>query len=104
LEKTSIISSIDNNADDFKDFKTAGSIPDVSLDGAMIETTKPIGKVKDELECTFKIVINDNEIPFSIPSTLRNVIEPSEENNNQKYNNGTQFEEIPFQEKTMLQN
>ena len=102
---TSIICSIDNNTDgDFKDLKSAGRITDISLGGAMIETTKPIGNVKDELECTFKIAINGNEMLFSIPSTLRNIIEPSEEKNNQKYNTGIQFKEIPFQEKTMLQN
>ena len=70
----------------------------------MIGTTKPFGNVKDELECTFKIAINGNEMLFSIPSTLRNIIEPSEEKNTQKYNTGIQFKEIPFQEKTMLQN
>ncbi len=102
---TSIICSIDNNSDgEFKDLKTSGRIVDISLGGAMIESSKRIGTINDDLECTFKLSINGTEMLFSIPSTLRNIIEPSEKKNTQKYNNGIQFKEIPFQEKTMLQN
>lgn len=45
----------------------------------MIGTTKPFGNVKDELECTFEIAIIGNKMLFSIPRTLRNIIEPSKE-------------------------
>ncbi|HSR01486.1 MAG TPA: PilZ domain-containing protein, partial [Methylophilaceae bacterium] len=64
---TSIICLVDNNSDGkFEDFKTIGPIKDISLDGAMIESYKRIGKIKDDLECTFRLSINGIEMLFSI--------------------------------------
>ncbi len=101
----SIICSIDNVSDgEFKDIKSPGRITDISLGGAMVESTKQISNIKDELECTFKLAINDTEMLFSIPCILRNIVKPAEEEKTLRYNHGIQFKELPFHEKTMLQN
>jgi c-di-GMP-binding flagellar brake protein YcgR len=103
--QTSIICSLINHGSgEFKDIKSSGRIVDISMGGAMIEANKIAGDVNDEIECTFKLKLNDTEVLFSIPSILRNISEHPEDENNQKYSQGVQFKDIPFQEKTMLQN
>jgi c-di-GMP-binding flagellar brake protein YcgR len=103
--ETNIISSLINKTEgDFKEVKSAGRILDISLGGAMIESNTNVGNIGDEIECTFKLVLNKTEVFFSIPSTLRSVTESSETNSIKKYKQGIQFKEIAFQEKAMLQN
>jgi c-di-GMP-binding flagellar brake protein YcgR len=103
--QTSIICSLTNNsAGKYKDTKSAGRIIDISLGGAMIESNMVSGCIDDELECTFKLKLEDTEFFFSIPSILRNIVEPSKLDDFQKYKQGIQFKIIPFQEKSMLQN
>ena len=103
--QTSVICSLTNNSTGkFKGIKSAGRIIDISLGGAMIESNSVSGDVEDELECTFKLKLEDTEIFFSIPSVLRNIVEPSKSDDSQKYKQGIQFKAIPFQEKSMLQN
>lgn len=103
--ETSIICSLVNHgSSEFKDKKFAGRIVDISLGGTMIESSSVVGNVNDEIECTFKLKLNNTEVLFSIPSILRNVTEPFEADDTQKNNLGIQFKDIPFQQKAILQN
>ncbi len=100
-----IIASIVNKTEgDFKDKKMPGRIIDISLGGGMVESSTLMGKNGDALECTFKLTVSGTEVFFSIHSILRNVVEPSKSDDGQKFKHGIQFQDIPFQEKMMLQN
>ncbi len=103
--QTNIITSLINkNPGDFENTKSAGRIVDISLGGAMVESTKVAGINNDEIECTFKITINGEEALFAIPSILRSVTEVINSNNTKIYKHGIQFKEIAFEEKAILQN
>jgi len=101
---TSIICSLVNiSSGELKETTSAGRIIDLSLGGVMVESSTVAGQINDEMECTFKLKLNDKEVLFSIPSVLRNITEPANANSARKYNQGIQFKEISFQDKAILQ-
>ncbi|MFM9835225.1 MAG: flagellar brake protein [Methylophilaceae bacterium] len=101
---TSIITSLINkNPGDYENIKSAGRIVDLSLGGAMIESVKMAGNVNDEIECTFKITIDGNEMVYAIPSVVRNILETTGAEDKKMFKHGIQFKEIEFRDKVMLQ-
>jgi len=102
--ETSTISSILNDTEgDYKGYKSAGRIVDISLGGAMIESNMGAGNIDDEIECKFKLTISGTEVFFSIPSILRSITETSKAEGPRTYKQGIQFKEIAVHEKVMLQ-
>jgi c-di-GMP-binding flagellar brake protein YcgR len=87
-----------------ENFKIAGSIIDLSLGGALIETNKLAGEIGDVLECDFKVNWDSGEALFSIPGVLRNISDNAKSDSRNLYRIGIQFGEIEFQQKLMLQN
>ncbi len=102
VESSIICSLVNHSANETS--KSAGKIVDISLGGAMVESNTIAGEIKDEIECIFKLALDDTETLLSLPCVLRNVIEPKEDDDKQKYSHGIQFKEIPFLEKAILQN
>jgi c-di-GMP-binding flagellar brake protein YcgR len=101
---TNIITSLLNkNPGEFENVKSAGRIVDMSLGGAMVESLRIAGSINDEIECTFKITIDGNEVVFAIHSILRNIIEVTGSEGKKTYKHGLQFLEIEFRDKIMLQ-
>lgn len=98
-----IVSMLNKSAGDNHNVKTAGRIVDLSLGGAMIESSKPAGTVGDPLECAFKISMDGDEAVFTINSTLRNIIDTIGENAKPMFKHGVSFEQISFQDKAVLQ-
>ena len=101
---TNIITSLINkNLGEYENVKSAGRIVDPSLGGAMVESLRVAGNVNDEIECTFKIMIDGVEVLFAVPSVLRNVIETLPAEDKKIYKHGVQFKEVEFRDKVMLQ-
>jgi c-di-GMP-binding flagellar brake protein YcgR len=84
--------------------KISGRIVDMSMGGIMFEGLKTTGNLGDQTETSFKISMEGGEALFAIPGVLRNVIKKLPEDGKTIYQYGIQFEEIPFQQKVMLQN
>lgn len=102
--QTSIITSLLNKTPgEYLNHKIAGRIVDLSLGGAMMESSKVAGAVGDELECSFKVSLDGDEAFLVIPCLIRNINEIADANNQKILKHGVQFKELPFQDRIVLQ-
>ncbi len=98
-----IVSLLNLSAGENHQAKTAGRMVDLSLGGAMIESSKPAGIVGDQLECAFKISMDGGEAVFALNTTLRNVNDITSEQIKPMFKQGISFEHLNFQDKAVLQ-
>jgi c-di-GMP-binding flagellar brake protein YcgR len=81
----------------------AGRVTDLSLGGLLVEVYKEGAKEGDQIECTFKVTIEGQEVLLVLSGKVKNISTMAASDGRTTYRYGLQFNEMAFQEKLMLQ-
>ncbi|MCB5206938.1 flagellar brake protein [Methylovorus mays] len=84
--------------------KASGMLVDISMGGALVESTEGVGQVGHELECNFKLHINGTETFFTLPSHICSQRTIQTDSGKLVVQQGLEFDDIPYQQKILLQN
>jgi len=87
----------------FNDLQS-GRFVDLSLGGYMVESYKGDLQSGDAVECSFKINLEEQDVLLVVHGMVRSVSKTQSSDGKTLYRYGVQFDEIPFQEKIVLQN
>ncbi len=82
----------------------SGLLVDLSLCGAMLESNKQGFQEGDQVECSFKLNLEAQDMMLRLKGFVRSVKTAQTLDGKNIYRYGLQFDALPFQEKIVLQN
>jgi c-di-GMP-binding flagellar brake protein YcgR len=81
----------------------AGRVTDLSLGGLLIEAYRSGAEKGDQIECTFKVMVEGQEVLLVVSGKVKNSSTTVASDGRTIYRYGLQFNEMAFQEKLILQ-